>query len=117
MYRKDLDERVEGGECQDFPSKIFCLTVPKNFAGQPFRMSLISGTEKFYAQRGYVTNFCRNFFESQYRNTLQRNPSVLCFRKVLVAKKFMDKREGELSRFSSESILSHSAAKCRRQIL
>ena len=26
---------------------------------------------------------------------------MLCFRKVLVAKKFLDKREGEVSRFSS----------------
>ena len=24
------------GEYQDFPSKFFCLTVPKNFAGEPF---------------------------------------------------------------------------------
>ena len=34
-----------GGEYQDFPSKIFCLTVAKNFAGEPFRVSLILGTE------------------------------------------------------------------------
>ena len=34
-----------GGEYQDFPSKIICLTVPKNFAGEPFRVSLILGTE------------------------------------------------------------------------
>ena len=26
-----------------FPSKIFCLTVPKNFKKEPFRVSLISG--------------------------------------------------------------------------
>ena len=30
------------------------------------------------------------------------NPSVLCFRKVVVAKKFMDKGEGEVSRFPSK---------------
>ena len=30
-----------------------------------------------------------------------------CFRKVLVAEKFMDKGEGELSRFSLETFLSH----------
>ena len=61
-YQKSLDERVGGGgECQEFPSKISCLTVPKNFAGQPFRVSLISGIEKFYASEGYVTIFCRTF--------------------------------------------------------
>ena len=30
------------------------------------------------------------------------NPLVLCFRKCLVAKKFLDEREGELSRFPPE---------------
>ena len=47
-YRKCLDERLGGGggECQDFPSKISRLTVPKNFVGQPFSVSLFSGIEK-----------------------------------------------------------------------
>ena len=35
------------GECQDFPSKFSCLTVPKIFVGPPFSVSLISGIEKF----------------------------------------------------------------------
>ena len=73
---------------------MFCLTVPKNFVGEPFSVSLISGIEKFYASEGYVTIFRRKFFVSQYRNISQRNPSVLCFRKFLVAKKFMDKKGG-----------------------
>ena len=30
-------------------------------------------------------------------------PSVLCFRKILVGKKFMDKREGECQDFPSKS--------------
>ena len=37
-YRKGLDKR--GGGPQDFPSKIFCLTVPKNFVQEPFSVSL-----------------------------------------------------------------------------
>ena len=44
-------------------------------------------------------------------------PSVLCFRKILLAKMFMDKREGEVSRFSIEIFLSHSAEKIRRATL
>ena len=32
-YRKGLDKK---GEYQDFPSKFICLTVPKNFVGEPF---------------------------------------------------------------------------------
>ena len=51
------------------------------------------------------------FFQSQYRNTSRSSPSVLCFRKDLVAKKFLDNREGEVSRFSLECISSHSAEK------
>ena len=42
---------------------------------------------------------------------------MLCFRKILVAKKFMDKREREVSRFSVENFLSHSAEKVRRATL
>ncbi len=49
------------GECQDFPVKTSCLTVPKNLVGQPFRLSLISGIEKLYASGAYFTIFCRNF--------------------------------------------------------
>ena len=39
---------------------------------------------------------------------------MLCFRKFLVAKKFMDKKGGEYHNFPSESFLSHSAEKFRR---
>ena len=45
-----MDKR--GGEYQDFPSKIICLTVPKNFAGEPFRVSVISGIEKVWIRGG-----------------------------------------------------------------
>ena len=68
LAKKFIDKKW--GEYQDFPSKVFCPTMPKNFAGQPFSVSLISGIEKFYAPAGYVTIFCRNFFEAQYRNNL-----------------------------------------------
>ena len=54
-----------------------------------------------------VENFC----VPQYLNISLRNPSMLCFRKFLIAKKFMDKREGEVSRFSFEIFLSHSSEK------
>ena len=52
------------GKYQDFPSKIFCLTVPKNFVEEPFSVSLISGVENFYASEGYATifDFPSNFF-------------------------------------------------------
>ena len=56
-----------GGECQVFPSEVFCLTVPKIFVGEPFTVSLISGIENFYASEVYVTIFRRKFFVSQCR--------------------------------------------------
>ena len=40
--------RGRGEECQDIPSKIPCLTVPKNAEGEPFSPSLISGIEKVW---------------------------------------------------------------------
>ena len=42
---------------------------------------------------------------------------MLCFRKFLVAKKFMDKREGKYQDFLSRIFLSHSAEKIRRGTL
>ena len=67
VAKKFMDKRG-GGEYQNFPSKTFCLTVPKNFVGEPFSVSLISGIGKIYASEGYVTIFRRKFFVSQCRN-------------------------------------------------
>ena len=92
------------GGLSRFSVENFCLTVLKIFAGQHFRVSQISGIEKFYAQGGYVTNFCKNFFESQYRIISLKYLSVLCYRKNVIAKKFMDKSQGEVSRFIFASI-------------
>ena len=60
--------------------------------------------------------FSVEFFLSQSTETFRRGtrkPSVMCFRKILVAKKIMDKREGEVSKFSVENFLSQSAKKGR----
>ena len=73
--------------------RVFCLTVPKIFVGEPIRMSLLSGNENIYAEEGYVTVFCR-FFCLAVPKILQWNPSVLCFRKILIGDKFMDKKGG-----------------------
>ena len=65
VANKFMDEK--GGEYQTFPSKFFCLKVPKKFVREPFSVSLISGIEKFYASEGYVMIFRRKFFVSQCR--------------------------------------------------
>ena len=46
-----------GGGIKIFRRIFFYLTVVKNFVGQPFSVSLISGIEKFYASEGFVTIF------------------------------------------------------------
>ena len=42
---------------------------------------------------------------------------MLCFRKYLIAKKFTEKREGEMPKSSFEKFLSHCAEKKRRGTL
>ena len=42
---------------------------------------------------------------------------MLCFRKLLVAKKFLDKKEGGVTKFSVENFLSESAETFRRGTL
>ena len=54
-YRESLDKR--GGEYQIFPSKKFCLTVPKIFVEEPFSVSLIAGTENVWIREGGVSRF------------------------------------------------------------
>ena len=74
--RKSLWIRKGGGEYQTFASKIFFLTVPKKFVGEPFSVSLVSGIEKFYASEGYVTIFCRNFLSHSTEKC--RRGTLLC---------------------------------------
>ena len=78
VSKKFMDKR--GGGYHDFLSKFFCLTVPKNFVGEPSSVSLISGIERFHASESYVTILCRKFFVSQCPNISSRNPSV--FQKI-----------------------------------
>ena len=47
--------------CHDFPSKCFCLAEPKNFVGEPFRVSLFLGIDNFYASEGCVRGLCHDF--------------------------------------------------------
>ena len=60
---------------------------------------MIAGIENATVQRFMSRFSVETFFVSQHRNVSYRNPSMLCIRKFPVAKKFMDKREGEVSRF------------------
>ena len=92
VAKKFVDEK-DGGEYQKFLPKTFCLTVPKNFVGEPSRVSLISVIEKFYAQRN-MSRFFVEFFCLAVPKNLKGNRSVMCFGKFPVAKKFVDEKDG-----------------------
>ena len=85
MYKRE-------GKYQDFPSKIFCLTVPKNIVGELFSLSRISGIEKFYVSEGYVTIFCRNFFCLTVPKNFVEEPFCAVLQKISGSEKSMDKR-------------------------
>ena len=60
LAKKFMDKRE--GDLSRLPLKIFCLTVPKNFVGQPFSVSLMSGMEKILCFRGLCHDFPSKFF-------------------------------------------------------
>ncbi len=71
--KKFMVKRREGGRrvvrgYHGFLSKVFCLTVPKFFVGEPFRVSLFSGIEKFHDDEGNITIYYGKIVASQYRS-------------------------------------------------
>ena len=68
--KKIMEKRGEGGSIKILRPNFFCLTVPKNFVGELFKVSLNWSIEKFYAWEGYVRIFCRKSFVSQCRKKL-----------------------------------------------
>ena len=55
-----MDKR--GWGYQDFPSKIFCLTVPKVSVGEPLKVALISGSENVWIGGGEYQDFPSKIF-------------------------------------------------------
>ena len=107
------EERERGGH-HDFPSKICCLTVPKNFVGETcvsesfWYRKILRIRERGGASRLSVENSLSHSTEKLRRGNL-------CFRKFLVSKNVKDNREGGgASRLSNENLLSHNTEKLRR---
>ena len=61
-YRKSLDKK--GVEYQHFPSKIFCLAVPKVFVGESFTVAVFLGTGKVWIRKGWSINYVRRKYLS-----------------------------------------------------
>ena len=92
-----------GGEYQDFPWKIFCLTVPKSFVGQFFTVAIISGIEKVWIRGGGgIKIFRRKFFCLTVPKNFVGEPFCAVFQKNSGSEKFMDKRGGEFQDFQSK---------------
>ena len=101
----------------DFPSKIFGLTVPKNFIGEHFGVTEIFLTKIFMHRRGGggITVLSKIFcLTGPKRKALYGNPSV--FQKISGIEKILLIRGG-ISRFSVEIFMSHSAEKFRKRTL
>ena len=61
-----------------FSVEIFCLAVPKNFVGEPFSVSLISGIGKTLCFRGLCHDFPSKIFLSHSAETFRRGTLLCC---------------------------------------
>ena len=106
-------DRTGGWEYQDFPSKNFCLTVPKVFLEESSTVAVNSGTGKVWITGGGGGGRSRfsveNFSSHSAKNF---RTGILCCINFGYRKKLEEK--GGVSRFSVEKFISHSAEKfCR----
>ena len=116
-YRENLEKRGGGGD-QDFPSKFFCLTVPKIFVGESFTVALFSGSEKVYGQEGGrgVLRFSLESLLPHSAENLRRESFTVAL--ISGTEKIWGRgRGGGVPRFSVENFLSHSAENFRRGML
>ena len=67
---KIVRDKRRGGY-HDFLSKLFCLTVPKKFVGEPFSVSLISGIEKVW-MRGWGGGVSRFSVEKFFSHSAEK---------------------------------------------
>ena len=76
LASKNLMARGGGGSITIFFQNCFCLTSPKNFVKEPFRVSLISGIEKICGKHGEgVSRFSVESFLSHSAENLCRGDS------------------------------------------
>ena len=110
-------EKVSGqqgeGEYQDFPLKIFCLTVPKIFVEESFTVAVMSGTGSVWIRR-------RKYQDFPSKISCLTVPKISAGESFTVASisvpvKVWIRRVG-VSRYSVENFFSHSAENFRRGI-
>ena len=97
-----MDKR--GGSIKTFRRNFFCLTVPKNFVGEPFSVSLISGTEKVWIRGGGLSRFSVESVLPHSAENFRRGILYCC--KNFGYRKSLHKGGGEYRNFPSK-FLSH----------
>ena len=112
VAKKIMDKRE--GKVSRFPSKVFCLTVPKNAVGEPFSLSLTSGIEKIW-MRGWGS--CQDIPLKIFCLTVPKNFVGQPFRVSLISSiKNFYASEGYVTIFC-RNFLSHSSEKFRSRTL
>ena len=117
-FRKILSSKIfmhrRGGITVFFGT--FCLTVPKNFVGQPFSVSLISGTEKVWIRgTGEYQDFPSEIFCLTVPKYFIGEHFGVVSENFFYRKFSMHRRGGHHGFF--RNFLSHSAEKFRRGTL
>ena len=84
LVSKNVRDKRGSGH-HDFPSKMFCLTVPNHFVEEPFCVSESFGNQKILSPRGENHDFYRNFVVSQYQKNFVGEP-------FCVSKKFWNQK-------------------------
>ena len=93
-----------GGWYHDFLSKSFCLTVPKCLVGDPFSVSLISGTKKVWIKRGRVSRFSVENYLSHSAEFLRRGILYYCI--SFGYQKSLDKKGASIKIFRRKFFVS-----------
>ena len=71
----------KGGGGHNFPSKTFCLTVPKIFVGESFSVSLMRVSKNFKLQR-VMSQFFVEFFSLTVPKNFVEEPFCAVFQKI-----------------------------------
>ena len=80
VTKKFKDKRE--GEVSRFPSKKFCLTLPRKFVREPFSVSLISGIGKILCFRGLCHDFPSKIFRLTVPKHFVEEPFYAVFQKI-----------------------------------
>ena len=85
-FRKSLVPKnvrnKRGGVYHDFPLKLFCLTVPKNFVGEPFGVSENFWYRKILCFRGLCHDFPSKIFCLKVPKNFVEQPFCAVFQKI-----------------------------------